>query len=359
MIKTIAFYLPQFHTIAENDEWWGKGFTEWTNTKKAKPLFAGQYQPREPLNDNYYDLSDVDVMKWQSKIAQEYGVYGFCYYHYWFNGKKLLEKPLENMLKDKEVDIPFCFSWANEPWSRTWDGKETDVLMPQEYGEEKDWKEHFDYLLDFFRDERYIKIDNKPMMVIYRTMDIPNVEDMCRYWDSLAIKNGFKGLYIVETLNGKQHKPSLKISEAAIEFEPTLTMSQYNRIFFEKIINRFTRKIYFNGLRVYSYDKIWSNIFRRDVNRFDKKLYLGGFVDWDNTARRGTKGNIYKGSTPEKFAQYVAKQIERSNINSFIFINAWNEWAEGAYLEPDKRYEFKYLEALKKALNKLGMEKKK
>lgn len=351
-MKTIAFYLPQFHTIPENDEWWGKGFTEWTNTKKAKPLFDGHYQPREPFDDNYYDLSDVDVMKWQSRIAQEHGVYGFCYYHYWFNGKKLLEKPLENMLKDREVDIPFCFSWANELWSRTWDGRETDVLISQEYGEAKEWKDHFDYLLDFFRDERYIKVDNKPMIVIYRTKDIPTVENMCKYWDSLAIKNGFKGLYIVETLNGKQHKPSLKISEAAIEFEPTLTMSQYNRNFFEKIIYRLKRKVCFNGLTAYSYDKIWSNVFRRDINRFDKKLYLGGFVDWDNTARRGTKGSVYEGSTPEKFAQYMAKQMERSNIDSFIFINAWNEWAEGAYLEPDKRYEFKYLEALKKVLNK-------
>ena len=140
MSKLLAFYLPQFHEIPENNEWWGKGFTDWTNVRKAKTLVSNQYQPREPLNDNYYDLSDVEVMKWQSKIAQEHGIYGFCYYHYWFNGKLLLEKPLENMLKDKDVTIPFCFSWANEPWARTWDGQNSSILMAQEYGSEKSGK---------------------------------------------------------------------------------------------------------------------------------------------------------------------------------------------------------------------------
>jgi len=350
-MKILAFYLPQFHEIPENNEWWGKGFTDWTNVKKAKPLIKGQYQPREPLNDNYYDLSNVEVMKWQSKIAQDHGVYGFCYYHYWFDGKLLLEKPLENMLKDKEVTIPFCFSWANEPWARTWDGRDTDVLMPQRYGDEKDWKKHFDYLLQFFKDERYIKEGNKPMMVIYKTMHIPRVEEMCEYWNKLAIENGFNGIYFVETLGGIQHKPYLNISEAAIEFEPNLTMANHEWSLFEKIIHKLKR-IYNKGLSIFNYDLIWNEVLKRDIDRFQKKLYLGAFVDWDNTARKSFKGVVYKGSTPNKFEKYVSKQIKRSNKNGYIFINAWNEWAEGTYLEPDKKIGLKYLEAIRKALSK-------
>jgi len=344
-MRILAFYLPQFHEIHENNEWWGKGFTDWTNVKKAKPLIKNQNQPREPLNDNYYDLSNIEVMKWQSNIAQEHGIYGFCYYHYWFDGKLLLEKPLENMLSDSEVTIPFCFSWANEPWARTWDGKDKDVLMAQTYGGEKEWKEHFDYLLNFFKDERYIKIENKPMMVIYKTMHIPNIEEMCLYWHDLAINNGFDGIHIVETLGGVQSKPFLNISKAAIEFEPNLTMATHNN-FILKILRRL-KKLFNRGIYTFDYDNIWNKILKRDIRRFDKKIYLGAFVDWDNTARKGYKGVVYNGSTPEKFGKYISNQIKRSEEESFIFINAWNEWAEGTYLEPDKIYKFDYLKSIK------------
>ena len=150
-IKVVAFYLPQFHTIPENDEWWGKGFTEWVNVKKAKPIFKGHRQPRVPLNDNYYDLSQTETIRWQADLANKYGVYGFCFYHYWFDGKLLLEKPAELLLEHKDIPLRFCFSWANEPWARTWDGKQHQILMPQSYGEKKDWQRHFDYLLPFLK----------------------------------------------------------------------------------------------------------------------------------------------------------------------------------------------------------------
>ena len=159
--KIIAFYLPQFHRIPENDKWWGEGFTEWTNTKSSKPLFKGHDQPKEPLNDNYYNLLDKDTRKWQGELAKKYGIYAFCYYHYWFNGKLLLQKPIEKMLNQNEPNLPFCMCWANEPWSRSWDGREKEVIMPQAYGEKKQWKKHFDYLLPFFKDTRYIKVGNK------------------------------------------------------------------------------------------------------------------------------------------------------------------------------------------------------
>lgn len=348
-IKILAFYLPQFHEIPENNEWWGKGFTDWTNVKKAKLLVDGQYQPREPLNDNYYDLSDVEVMKWQSKIAQEHGIYGFCYYHYWFNGKKLLEKPLENMLKDKEVTIPFCFSWANEPWARTWDGQNTNVLMPQEYGSEKEWKEHFDYLLQFFQDERYIKENNKPMLLIYRTENIPNVNKMYKYWEQLAIQNSFDGIYLVETLNSFQKDSFVEKSAAVVEFEPMFTISGGGLSFWNKVYDKLLS--YTNsGLKSKSYEIVWKTILKRKNDDFKKKkVFLGAFVDWDNTARKGYKGLYFRNMNIDKFRNYFGKQYNKAKKQEgeYIFINAWNEWAEGTYLEPDKKYGYEVLESIK------------
>lgn len=348
-VKILAFYLPQYHIIPENNVWWGEGFTDWMNVKKARPLFGNHRQPRIPQNQNYYDLMNSDVMKWQSILAQDNGVYGFCYYHYWFNGKLLLERPLENMLNNKDVKIPFCLSWANEPWARTWDGKDTDVLMPQHYGSEKEWNLHFNYLLRFFKDERYIKENNKPLFVIYKTMHIPNIEEMCNYWNSLALVNGFNGLFFVETLGGVQSLPSLKCSEAVIEFEPNYTIAVDPRKTLQVIKHRIMRKMN-KGLAIYSYDCVWRNILKRDINRFTKKIFLGGFVDWDNTPRKGMRGIIFKGSSPDKFRHFIKKQIQRSSTNNYIFINAWNEWAEGAYLEPDDTHGLAYLHAIKSAV---------
>ena len=193
-MKIIAFYLPQFHNIPENDEWWGNGFTEWTNVKKAKPIFEGHQQPKVPLNNNYYNLLDDNVKVWQADLAKKYGVYGFCYYHYWFNGKMLLEKPMEQMLENKEVDIPFCISWANEPWTKAWVGDEKKMLIAQEYGQEEEWKEHFMYLLPFFKDERYIKKDGKPFFIFYRPDIVPCMKEMIDLWNRLAKENGLNGI---------------------------------------------------------------------------------------------------------------------------------------------------------------------
>ena len=192
-MRIIAFYLPQFHDIPENDEWWGKGFTEWVNVKKAKPLFEGHAQPRVPLNNNYYNLLDDNIKIWQSEIAQKHGIYGFCYYHYWFNGKLLLEEPMEQMLKNKEITIPFCICWANEQWTKAWVG-ENKVLIAQKYGDKNEWAEHFYYLLPFLKDERYIYEKGKPLVVIYRPNIIPCLNEMLDYWVELAKKNGLNGI---------------------------------------------------------------------------------------------------------------------------------------------------------------------
>lgn len=191
-MKVIAFYLPQFHNIPENDEWWGDGFTEWVNVKKSKPLYEGHYQPRVPLNENYYNLLDDNVKKWQVDLAKKYGIYGFCYYHYWFSGHMLLEKPMEQMLANKEIDLPFCVCWANEPWTKAWVGDAKKVLIPQNYGREKEWREHFDYLLPFFKDERYITVDGRPLFVLYRPEIVGCLNEMLDYWNKLAKENGFE-----------------------------------------------------------------------------------------------------------------------------------------------------------------------
>lgn len=338
-MKLIAFYLPQFHEIPENNLWWGKGFTEWTNTRKSQPLFPGHYQPREPYQDYYYDLTDPSARKWQADLAEKYGIYGFCYYHYWFKGKRLLEKPFNEVLRTGEPYLPFCLSWANEPWTRRWDGSEDDVLMPQDYGDEKDWKEHFDYLFTAFKDERYIKVDNKPLFLIYRPGSISKCEEMLKYWQNLAKQNGLEGIYFVKTLSGFQI-PRIKGFSASVEFEPVYTV--FHHLYFQNVMD---------------YDQIWTRILERTKRKSGTKTFLGAFVDWDNSPRKRNTGLILNGANPEKFTHYLTQQIKHAmdRNSEFLFINAWNEWAEGTYLEPDKKYGFQYLEAVKKSLENNGL----
>jgi hypothetical protein len=361
-MKLIAFYLPQFHTIPENDEWWGEGFTEWTNTTKAKPLFNNHYQPREPYNDNYYNLLDDSTKKWQVELARKYGIHGFCYYHYWFNGKMVLQKPLEQVLENKEINQPFCISWANEPWTRSWDGLTSEVLLEQEYGNKEDWLNHFNYMLKFFLDERYIKINNKPVLVVYKVESIPNHKELFEYWIEKAKENGLEGLYIVETLNGLQKEAVSNISEAVIQFEPNYTI-HHDRPLIDKMKNKLKNILMIptKGSFIYNsmdYDITWRRILKRQMYIEGKKIFPGAFVDWDNTARKGENALVFNGTTPEKFEKYLTQQVKKGKDvyeSEFLFINAWNEWAEGTYLEPDKKYGYAYLEAVKRASEKNGI----
>lgn len=354
-MRVIAWHLPQFHSIAENDEWWGKGFTEWTNVKKAKPLFKGHNQPKKPLEDNYYNLLEKEVMIWQNKISEKYGIYGFCYYHYWFNGKLLLEKPLENLIKWKDIPQKFCLSWANEPWARTWDGQNKKVLMPQTYGNEKEWENHFYYLLKFFKDERYIKIENKPLFLIYRTENIPRCNDMIKYWNKLAQKNGLEGIHLIETLNSFQSSSKCSDSNGVVYMEPMVSLREIaeERSFLKKIKDKMKNK--FIKPRMYEYEKISEYITNRNYKKIkNKNQYLGTFVSWDNTARKGKNGMVIKGAEPEKFKKCLIEQkknLEKLN-EEILFINAWNEWAEGTYLEPDQENGYEYLEKIKDVIIK-------
>ena len=350
--KFIAYYLPQYHAIPENDLWWGKGFTEWVRVKASSSLFENHNQPREPLQ--YYDLSDVDVMRSQARLAKEYGIYGFCYYHYWFNGKLLLEKPLEQMLRDNEVDIPYCLCWANEPWTKAWDGNNKKILMPQEYGDRTSWIQHIKYLEPFFKDERYIKVDGKPLFLIYRTESFHHFDEMIETWSVYLEKAGFKGIHFAEMLTSYQQQPLCIQSKAVVEFEPMLTVNT-SRTMISDIKNILLRKtpwLLVKKYRTKDYDKIWHNILSRGSTYPNKRVYLGAFTDWDNTPRLKNKSLIFKNGSPEKFGNYLFTQATRSN-SEFIFINAWNEWAEGAYLEPDVKNKYGFLEAVRSANSKL------
>ncbi len=374
-MKIIAFYLPQFHDIPENDEWWGKGFTEWTTVKAAKPLYKGHYQPQVPLNKNYYNLLDDDVKIWQAKIAKEYGVYGFCYYHYWFGGKLLLEKPMEQMLANKSIDIPFCICWANEPWTKIWVG-EKKVLYPQKYGDKKEWKVHFDYMLPFLKDERYIQKDGKPFVFIYRPDIIPCLNEMVSYWKELALEAGLTGL----TIAGKYidinfvQSEQFKCLDYNVEWQPRSVKNSIKHVnsknplkvlrrkLYEAISNKFGIDAYNYSLvsylrrrkekKVEEYDDVWNEILK--IKPLCKNSIPGAFVGWDNSPRFGNKGTIVKGKSPQKFREYLSKQIKHAKEvyhEDMIFLFAWNEWAEGSYLEPDEENEYAYLDAVKQALD--------
>jgi hypothetical protein len=357
MARILALYLPQFHTFPENDQWWGKGYTEWTAVKNAKPLYKGHHEPRIPLNNNYYDLSDESgkVWNWQSKLAKEYGIYGFCIYDYWFCGKQLMEKPLHILQAHPEIDLKYCICWANESWTRTWYGLKNDILMEQTYGDEEDWVKHYNHLREAFLDPRYIKKNNSPVLCIYHTHDIERLEEMRTVWKECAQKDGFDDIYIVSgNTNAYVLESRDNLVDAYYNFEPgyslkhkqnqlenckylihTFTCQQVNKLMHKNIVER-----------VINTECAYKQALKR-VETTKKKVYLGLFPQWDNTPRRSYRGLVYKNSSPALFKKYLEKAISITDADDFIFLNAWNEWGEGAYLEPDTVNGYKYLEAIK------------
>lgn len=367
-MKTIAFYLPQFHEVEENSKWWGEGYTEWVSVREAKPLYPGHYQPEEPLHDYYYDLTDPETLVWQAELARENGVYGFCFYHYWFSRKLILEKPAELLLKHKEIDIHFCFSWANETWKRTWSRDEGNswnalhdegmlkktqsVLLKQEYGDREEWYDHFMYLLPFFEDKRYIKVDNKPMLLLYKPRDIKCLNTMMKLWDQLAVEHGYDGLYIIATNDCDIQNPYI---EANAVFEPAYMIRHPGKK--ESMADDYIHKKRETGKKiplVYSYRHAWKKILNRELSG-TRKTFLGGFVNFDKTPREGKNALLYIGASPRRFKKYF-KQLVQKGIGQnleFVFLNAWNEWGEGAHLEPDKKHGMKYLNAVKEVMEEM------
>ena len=381
-LRAIAIHLPQFHPIAENNDWWGKGFTEWSNVTKAKPLFKGHYQPQLPADFGFYDLRLEESRLAQEALAKKYGIYGFCYYHYWFNGKRLLNDPIDRKLKNPKEDLPFMLCWANENWSRKWDGNDQEILIEQRYSEE-DGREHIRFLCKhMFTDARYIKVEGKPFISIYRPSLFPNIKKTIKTWREEAEKSGIGKLYIVFT-NSFQDEHSLEEfdADACVEFAPHFTApkrvyhSKFTKLFnwmrtkkdnaFDKIgvsflndinikVSSILRPLYegpYEKNSVYSYSDM---VDMHSLRKFKRKTYPSLFPSWDNSPRK-KNGNayIFKNSTPNLYGKWLTSIINRfepfGKEENFIFINAWNEWAEGNHLEPCQKWGLAYLEETKKA----------
>lgn len=350
-MKILALYLPQFYRTMENDKWWGEGFTEWTNVRKAEPIYRGHKQPVLPLNNNYYDLTDKNAILWQCQTAKEYGVSGFVMYHYWYEGKLLLEKPGELLLKTGEADIQYCFCWANHPWTRAWDGKEHQILQAQTYGGKEDWEKHLNYYMPFFKDRRYIKKDNRPLLFIYNTGAILQYQEMVEYWEQELIKQGFDGIRIAEFINSKNTKAIGRKEDLIFEDEPIFSSR------FEIPSCLKLKRVVCKLLKLpdyLDYNLLWKRILHKKHIYGDREIIQGAFCSFDNSPRRGKKGSfIIKNSTPESFKKYFGQLLKNKRPNmceDYIVMNAWNEWGEGAMLEPSKRYGYGYLEAIRENL---------
>ncbi len=345
--RLIAFFLPQFHPIPENDQWWGKGFTEWTNVSKAQPNFVGHYQPRVPADLGYYDLRLIEVMKQQAELAQRYGVHGFCYYYYWFDGHRLLERPVEQLLLSGEPAMPFCLCWANENWSRRWDGQEHEVLMAQSHSAADDIAVITD-LIRFFKDKRYIRIDGKPLLLIYRVMLFPDFAATAERWRTVCREQGIGEIYLAmvesfEMVHANVH-PSTFGCDAAVEFPPQGLAEQ--KAPSGEILNPG-----FAG-SVADYRDIAVRYATREAPAYTR--FKGVMPGWDNTARRGGNSFCFEHATPGAFQGWLEETIDETRKQHhgderLVFVNAWNEWAEGAYLEPDRRFGHTYLEAVRNA----------
>lgn len=346
--RLIAFYLPQFHPITENDEWWGKGFTEWTNVAKAKPMFRGHYQPHIPADLGFYDLRGPETRIAQAEMAREHGIEAFCYYHYWFAGKRLLERPFNEVLLSGKPDFPFCLCWSNQTWTGIWHGAPNRILIEQTYHGEEDYKKHFIALLKAFCDKRYVTIDGRPIFVIYRPTEIPNVKRFTDLWRDMSIKAGLKELYLIGASWHSNWNPQENGFDASV-----IHCIPNNRPWVSKknIIKWLRRKWQIKrGIpTVYDYKKILNELIPEKIEDYENYICL--IPNWDNTPRSGSNGLVLHGSTPELFRILLRKGLALISDKNFehkiIFIKSWNEWAEGNHLEPDLRFGKGYLQVIR------------
>lgn len=346
-VRLIAFYLPQFHPFPENDKWWGKGFTEWTNVGKATPNYKGHVQPHCPIHLGYYDLRLVDNMVEQANLARLFGLYGFCYYFYWFDGVVLMRQPLEQMLADKRVDMPFCLMWANENWSRRWDGKEDDILIAQKHSTQ-DSLAFIRHLESYFRDERYIKVEGKPVLAVYRANLIPDIKSTAALWREEARRMGFPGLYLLAAQSFDIEAPEPFGFDAAVQFPPHPINYPIHNDEVEITNPSYTGQIY-----------DYNDAARRFVTlpTPDYKLLRTCMLSWDNTARKQDSSLTFKDFSITTYQQWLSHNVNvtlhdtRLGTDEHLtFVNAWNEWAEGTHLEPDRHHGFGYLQATHEVL---------
>ncbi len=353
--KIYAIYLPQFYETENNNKWWGDGFTEWTAVKMAEPLYEGHDQPRVPLDLKYYNLLNKETIQWQAALAKDYGIDGFSFYHYYFgDGRMELEKPAENLLKWKDIDMPFYFCWANQSWVRTWskfngnvwtekfdekqgrNSSKDDFLIEQKYGDEKEWEKHFKYLLPFFKDERYICLNGCPLITLLGPRSIPGLNDMVALWQKLAVANGLKGITI---LGYGRHNKKSAIDGDVIWNSPIV----YTREYAERVT-------YKNGIACVDCEDFYNYTVREKICE-DDSSYFQAMCCHDTTPRRGNGGECIIDRTPKLFKDYISRMLQKTEYfgKEFLILNAWNEWGEGMYLEPDTKYEYAYLEAIREA----------
>ena len=373
--RIIAFYLPQYHPIPENDKYWGKGFTEWTNVAKAKPLYRGHYQPQIPADLGFYDLRLPQVREAQAKMAKDCGVEGFCYWHYWFgNGKRVLEMPFDEVLKSGKPDFPFCIGWANHSWSnKTWTKNKAfqkdTMIFEQTYPGKADYIDHFYDCLPAFQDERYITVDEKPLFLVYSAEDIPDNKEFISIWQDLAIKNGLKGIYFVARVSATgrfslknfdylsivqdRYRKALGEGYDAVNSDTT----RYAEIKVEGTMRKMfraglSRATGINLIYRYDYKKIMDNFFL-PIER-EENIYPQIVPRFDRTPRAGRNARIYEGSTPELFGKSVDKVLDlikdKAPEHKIVFLQSWNEWGEGNYMEPDLKFGHGYLDALRERM---------
>jgi lipopolysaccharide biosynthesis protein len=354
-LRPLAFHLPQYHPIPENDEWWGKGFTEWTNVVKARPRFPGHSQPHLPADLGFYDLRLAEAREAQAALARAHGIHGFCYYHYWFNGRRLLERPVSEMLTTGRPNFPFCLCWANENWTRRWDGLEEEVLLAQAYSSEDD-KRHIQSLLVYFRDQRYITVNGRPLLLVYRLGRLPDPAATIQRWRDEISRAGLPGLYVcnVESAVSEHGLAPRHGADAAVEFAPDWTVLGPRVIPHERRAPFFRRRAVpgFAANLVFDYEQLAQAMLAKPVP--DYLRYPCVTPRWDNSPRRASEATIFAGSTPERYELWLRATQRRFNAptpeENFIFINAWNEWAEGNHLEPCQQWQRAYLEATHRAL---------
>lgn len=352
--KAIAFYLPQYHPIPENDQWWGKGFTEWRNVTQAKPLFPGHNQPHQPADLGYYDLRLAETREAQAQLARTYGIYGFCYYHYWFNGKLLLERPIEENLKTHQPDFPFCLCWANENWTRAWDGLERKILIRQEYSLADDLA-HFRYLSQFFSDPRYIRVEGKPLFLIYRATAIPEIQERIVQWREHAKRIGIGEIFLcnVESFPSEHGTVSLGF-DAAVEFAPDWNVLRPQSLLW-KMILKIGNHLFTSGNKVFPYAELARRMAQKPTPSYLRIPCV--CPAWDNSARRQKGATIFRDSHPKIYENWLKAAVEKAphiGESKFVFINAWNEWAEGNHLEPCQQWGHAYLEATRNILSREG-----
>lgn len=349
--RLLAFYLPQFHPIPENDTWWGKGFTEWTNVVKARPRFRGHFQPHLPADLGFYDLRLPEARLAQAELARAYGISGFCYYHYWFGGKRILERPFQEVLASGEPDFPFCLCWANENWTRRWDGAERDVLLQQVYSEEDD-RRHIRSLLHAFEDPRYIRLDDRPLFLVYKVNDLPEPRQTAERWREEARRAGISDLYICSVISDHELRfdPADIGFDALVEFPPNSIKKRRHRVL--PLLSRLRYRLNLAGKDPYVLNRVFNyRTFARELKQVpavDYKIFPSVMPGWDNSARK-TEATIFVGSSPESYGDWLRSALQTAKASlpegeRLVFINAWNEWAEGNHLEPDDCWGRAFLE---------------